>query len=376
VIDTRSPIAPQQPVGTPRRVDGRVTTGAREGTTPVRGQWVVLHRVGHDKAGPIDSLKTGADGTYHFAYKTTGDSTALYFVSTTYGGVAYFTAPLHDVTTTGEDAALTVFDTTSSPLPILIAGRHLVVGSPNANGNRPIGEVYDLQNDSTLTLVARDGKTPVWSTHIPAQAVNFELNARGDLTKDAIIHNGTSVGVLVPISPGIRQVAFTYELPQKAFPLTVPLENQTGVFELLVQEPNAHIVGIPLHETAAQAVEGRTFRRFVAQDLAASAVVRVDVPTAIGAEREKVYIGVATAILAAMAAALVLTARRSFGGMRRLRTAPIPERKSQTLLRSIAAIDEEFERGGSDPARREAYEARRNTLKAELTAALAEERKR
>jgi hypothetical protein len=344
--------------------------------TPVRGQWVVLHRVGRDRAGPIDSTRTGVDGKYHFAYKASGDTTALYFVSTTYGGVAYFTSPLREEAVAGDDAALTVFDTTSGPVPIRVAGRHLVVGAPNPSGNRPIGEVYDLENDSTVTVVARDGKVPVWTTHLPARAVNFQLNARGDLTNDAITHDGSTVGVLVPISPGIRQIAFTYELPQKAFPLTMPLERATGVFELLVQEPTAHVLGIPLRETDAQAVEGRTFRRFLGQDLAASAVVRVDMPRAIGAEREKVYLGVATAMLAAMAAALVLTARRSFGGARRFRTAPVVERKSQTLLRTIAELDAEFERSRSDPSLRAAYEARRNTLKGELTTALAEERKR
>jgi hypothetical protein len=343
--------------------------------TPVKGQWVLLHRVGRDRQGPLDSTRTGADGMYHFRYRTSGDSTAVYFVSTTYGGVAYFTSPLRSEIVRGDDAALTVFDTTSNPIAIHTAGRHLIVGSPKPDGNRPIGEVFDLENDSTVTAIARDEQHPVWTTHIPANAVKFELNARGDLNNDAITHNGATIGLLVPISPGIRQVAFTYELPQSAFPLTVPLEQPTGVFELLVQEPTAHILGIPMRETAAQALEGRTFRRFLAQDLAASSVLRVDVPRMVGAEREKVYIGVATVILAAMAAALVLTARRSFSGMRRATVAPVRERKSETLLRSIAALDAEFERGG-DAAARAGYEDRRNALKAELAAALADERRR
>ena len=368
------PVIPQDTIQ--RRVDGRVTKGAREGMTPVKGQWVLLHRVGRDRQGPLDSTHTGADGTYHFRYRTSGDSTAVYFVSTTYGGVAYFTSPLRGEIVRGDDAALTVFDTTSNPIAIHTAGRHLIVGSPKPDGNRPIGEVFDLENDSTVTAIARDEQHPVWTTHIPANAVKFELNARGDLTNDAITHNGATIGLLVPISPGIRQVAFTYELPQSAFPLAVPLEQPTGVFELLVQEPTAHILGIPMRETAAQALEGRTFRRFLAQDLAASSVLRVDVPRMVGAEREKVYIGVATVILAAMAAALVLTARRSFSGMRRATVAPVRERKSETLLRSIAALDAEFERGGGDATARAAYEDRRNALKAELAAALADERRR
>jgi len=332
--------------------------------------------VGRDRAGPLDSMRTAADGAYHFAYRTTGDTSALYIVSTTYGGVAYFTSPLRNEVVRGDDAALTVFDTTSGPVDIHVAGRHLIIGSPNATGNRPIGEVFDLENDSTVTLVARDGKVPVWTTHIPANAVKFELNARGDLTNDAVTRDGATIGVLVPISPGIRQIAFTYELPQKAFPLTVPLERATGVFELLVQEPTAHVLGIPMRETPAQAVEGRTFRRFLAQDLASSSVLRVDVPRTIGADREKVYLAVGMVLLAGMAAALVLTARRSFGRVRRVAAAPVVARKSETLLRTIAALDAEFERGGSSESARAAYEERRNTLKAELTSALAEERRR
>jgi len=344
--------------------------------TPVRNQWVVLHRVGRDRAGPLDSTRTGTDGTYHFRYHASGDTTALYFVSTTYGGVAYFTSPLRTETVRGDDAALTVFDTTSGPVAIQIAGRHLVVGAPNPNGNRPIGEVFDLQNDSTVTVVARNDSIPVWTTHIPANAVNFQLNSRGDLTNDGITRSGSTVGLLVPISPGIRQVAFTYELPQSAFPLSVPIERATGVFELLMQEPTARIAGVPLRETAAQAIEGRTFRRFLGQDLAASSVLRVEVPRTIGAEREKVYIAVASVLLAGMAAALVLTARRAFSGGRRVAVKPVAERRSERLLREIAALDAEFERDGSDESRRASYEPRRNALKADLSTALAEERKR
>jgi hypothetical protein len=80
-------------------------------------------------------------------------------------------------------------------------------------------------------------------------------------------------------------------------------------------------------------------------------------------------------LLAGMAAALVLTARRAFSGTRRAAVAPVVERRSERLLREIAALDAEFERGGDD-ARRALYEERRNALKAELTTALAEERRR
>lgn len=321
-------------------------------------------------------MRTGANGAYAIRYRTFGDSSALYFVSTSYGGVAYFTPPLRAPDVRGDDARITVFDTTSGPVRVAIGGRHLIVGSPNPSGRRPVGEVYDLQNDSTVTVVARDTLTPVWTAHIPSAAMNFQANPNGDLPQSALGRHGTEIGIFAPISPGIRQIAFTYELPANAFPLSIPVERPTGVFEILVQEPAARVQAPALRETPPVNAEGRTFRRFLAQDLAANAVVRVDVPRVIGREREKVYIGVAIALIAAMAAALMVTARRSFTRVR----APIVSRaeaRSQELLRSIAALDTEFERNPSpDDAAKTSYETRRAALKTELADALAAERRR
>lgn len=370
-------ILPQQGADTTaRRIDGKVVRGTREGPKPVANQWVIVHRVGRDRAGPLDSVRTAANGGYSLRYKASGDSSAIYFASTTYGGVAYFTSPLRAQNVRGDDALLTVFDTTSGPVALKIGGRHLIVGMPGPNGSRPIGEVYDLQNDSTVTVVAKDSLTPVWTTRIPPAATAFRLNTNGDLANGAIVQRNATVGVLVPISPGIRQVAFTYELPANAFPLSLPLESPTGVLEVLVQEPTATVRGAKLREVAPVSTEGRTFRRYLGQDLAANTVVRVDVPRVLTKDREKVYIGVATVMLAAMAAALVLTARRSFS---RVRSAPrvVAEPRSQELLRAIAALDADFERGGAkDAAATDAYEARRAALKAELMDALAAERRR
>ena len=351
--------------------------GTRQGPLPVAKQWVVLHRVGRDRAGPLDSTRTSPAGAYTLTYRASGDSSAIYFVSTSYGGVAYFTSPLRAPDVSGESARLTVFDTTSGPVRIAVGGRHLIVGSPNPDGRRPVGEVYDLQNDSTVTLVARDTVSPLWTTHIPSAAVNFQANPNGDLPQRGLTRHGNEVGILAPISPGIRQIAFTYELPANAFPLSIPVERQTGIFEVLVQEPAAHVQAPALRETPPVSAEGRTFRRFLAQDLAASAVVRVDVPHVIGREREKVYIGVAVALIAAMAAALVVTARRSFRRVRAPIVANAEESKSQQLLRRIAALDAEFERTASpDDGAKAAYEGRRAELKKELMETLAAERRR
>lgn len=360
-----------------RRVDGRVVRGTREGQQPVANQWVVLHRVGPDRAGPLDSTRTASDGRFSIRYRESGDTSALYFASTSFGGVAYFTSPLRGPVVRGDDATLTVFDTTSGPVAIKIGGRHLIVGGVQANGHRPIGEVFDLQNDSTVTVIARDTMTPLWRTELPAAAVGFQLNSNGDLAPGAISHRGTTVGLLAPLSPGIRQFAFTYELPSSAFPLSIAIDRPTGVLEVLVQEPTARVEGAKMRETAPVSEDGRTFRRFLGQDLSAGTVLRVDVPRLIGPEREKVYFGVASAMLAAMLVALVVAGRRSM--LRSPLSAPVrvaPEPRSRHLLRRLATLDEEFEKTASpDDATRSAYETKRAALKAQFAEALAEERR-
>ncbi len=364
--------------GAVRRVDGRVVRGTRAGQTPVPEQWVVLHRVGPDRAGPLDSTRTTAAGRFSFRYRPTGDTTALYFISTSYGGVVYPSAPLRSARVTGDDATLVVFDTTSGPVRLKVGGRHLIIGAAQPNGMRPIGEVYDLQNDTTVTVVARDTLTPVWTAHLPAAATNFQLNASGDLADGAVARRGSSVGLFAPVSPGIRQLAFTYELPSSAFPLSIPLEQPIGVLEVLVQESTAHVTGVPLRELAPVNTEGRTFRRLLGQDLSAGSVVRIDLPHVIGAAREKVYVGVAIVVLAAMVIALIVAARRGASRRPLVRSAFMPEidePASQRILRRIALLDAERERVPSvDDASRAAYDAERESLKRELATALAAER--
>ena len=269
---------------------------------------------------------------------------------------------------------LTVFDTTSGPVAIQLGARHVVIGMVQPNGRRPIVEVYDLKNDSTVTLIPRDSTKPVWTAHVSPAAVDFQLNASGDLAPDAIVRRGPTVSLFVPLSPGLRQMAFNYELASKDFPLTIPLERPTGVFELMVQEPTARVTGAALREMAPVSAEGRVFRRFLAQDLPANAVISIDMPRLIGAEREKVYAGVGFSMLMVMLLALVYASRSKLPRFARRRTVPA-ESASRVLVRRIASLDAEHERTSSaDDATRAAYESQRAALKAELAQVMAAER--
>ncbi len=356
------------------RVDGRVVRGTRERPEPVPNTWVVLHRVGSDTAGALDSMRTSARGTFAFRYRPFGDSAAIYFVSTSHGGIAYFT-PLRGPIVSGDDAIITVFDTTSGPIPITLAGHHVIIGAPQPNARRPVGEVYDLENDTTLTLIARDS-TPLWTTRISERAERFQLNAGADIAPAAVTHRGTTVGLFAPLSPGVRQFAFTYELPRAAFPIDWRSEHRTVVLELLVQEPTARVQGAALQEVSPVEVEGRTFRRFLAKDVAAGSTFRVEVPRVVGAERTTIMMIVAAVIVGAMLVALAVAARRRAAPPVVVPVAPsVPGRPSETFLHAIAALDAEYERVPQHTdAERAEYDARRAALKEQAARALAVER--
>jgi hypothetical protein len=245
----------------------------------VPGVWVVLHRVGPDRAGPLDSVQSDARGRYAFKYVRTGSEDALYFVSASYDGIAYFTPPLAEGKVSGDDGEITVFDTTSHHVPVSLRGHHVVVSAVDANAQRSVVEVYDLSNDSSVTLVAPGDKPgdATWQTHIIPSAQNFRVS-QGDVPAAAVSYANGLVNVFAPIAPGVKQLSFSYSLPASAFPLKLPLERDTGIYEIMVEEKGGTVSGPRLKEVDPVTVENRNFRRFLASDMPENSVAIIDLP--------------------------------------------------------------------------------------------------
>jgi hypothetical protein len=361
-----------------RQVDGRVVRGTRAGPVPLANQWVVLHRLTRDRSasGPLDSARTAPNGRFVFRYRATADSATMYFATTSFGGIVYPTAPFRSARVGEDDATLTVFDTTSGKVDIQLRARHVIFGAVRDDGLRPVGEVFDIENDSTVTAIARDSTTPVYSVHLPAGAANFRVNESGGFAAGAASRSGSTVGLYAPVSPGLRQFAISYDLPAKAFPVTIAMGAPVSVFELLIEDPMAEVRAPALREVAAENVEGRTFRRFLAQDLPADAAATVDVPKTPIADRTRVYFGVGITVVVAMLAALIYAMRRP----RRVAVpppapvAPPPEPRSRVLARAIAELDEAFDPATTTADARAEYDERRARLKTQLSDALAAER--
>jgi hypothetical protein len=296
-----------------QRVEGQVVKPGARDMLPVPRIWVTLHRVGSDRAAPLDSMRADANGRYAFTYRRTGDESAIYFVSARYAGIAYFTPPLNDPVVKGEQAEIAVYDTTRAPITIGVRGHHIVVSAVDANAQRSIMEVYELANDTTVTRVASsegaDGA--VWTAALPSGATGFRVT-QGDIPAAAVTFKQGHVAVFAPIAPGLAQLAFSYSLPASAFPLSVPVESPTQILEVLVEDEKGSVRGARLQEKAPVSLERRSFRRFLADDVPEHAVSVIDLAAAAHSSVDRRYLVILTLVIGgAMIAALARALQRS-----------------------------------------------------------------
>jgi hypothetical protein len=209
----------------------------------------------------------------------TGSEDAIYFVSASHDGIAYFTPPLAEGKVSGDDGEITVFDTTSGSVPLTLRGHHVVVSAADPNAHRSIVEVYDLSNDGSLTRVAI-GDAPAgatWQTHIAQAASDFKVG-QGDVSAAAVSYANGIVSVFAPLAPGIKQLSFSYSLPAKSFPLKLPIEKQTGIYEILIEEKAGSVTGPQMKEVDPVTVDERNFRRFLASSMPVNSVAVIDLP--------------------------------------------------------------------------------------------------
>jgi hypothetical protein len=350
-------------------VAGRVVTPGREREIGIPGVVVTVHRVGPDSAGALDSVRTDAGGRYTIRYRRFGSDEAVYFAAAVHHGIAYFSSQLRGERTSAHDAEIVVFDTTSTPVPITVQGHHVVVSAPKPDGGRDIVEVYELSNDTTVTMVGRDSLAAVWSAPIPREARDFSAG-QGDVAPVTLERRGDRVTLAAAFGPGVKQLSFNYTLPPGAFPLELVLERPTSVLEVLLEEPGAQVRAPALRAMPDARTDGRIFKRFIAQAAPQGERVRIDVPVTTASTRTRVLVGVAIAIVLAMAAALLRA-------LTRRGAAPTPARAAPDsvdgLAAAIAALD--ARRDSDDGSLNESdYASTRAALKARLTAALAAER--
>ena len=301
------PLAAQQSEN--RSVEGRVMRANDSGLAAAPGAWVVLHRVGRDRQGPVDSARTDARGAFRIRYRADGDESAVYFLATLHDGIAYLSSPLRAPRVSGADAEIDVYDTASMGIALRERGRHVIVLAPTADGLRQIIEVYEIENGARRTLVPAASGLATWTAPLPAGARDVRAE-QGDVSPDALIDGDGRVQVLAPFAPGIKQVGFTYRVPASAFPVALSGSRDTAVFEILVEEKGAIATGAGLRRVDDQAVDGHQLARYLSPNAPALAGVVITAGAAPPARAPVAAAVLVAAMAVMMAGALTIGLRR------------------------------------------------------------------
>jgi hypothetical protein len=339
---------------------GRVLRPDARDTLALPGVRVLLHRVGRERQGPVDSVLSDSRGHFRFVFRS--DTGSLYLLSARYGGIEYFSSPVHTNPARPDSAIpLLVYDT-SSRAPVGVEAHHIVVPRPGDDGSRSVLELFVLRNSALRARVGADSLQPVWSAPLPAGSLGLQVG-ESDLSPDAVSRQGDSVYVFAPIAPGEKQLAVQYVIPGEQNVVNFPMGTSAGQVNLLIEGPVGGVSGAPLALADSQLIEGRMFQRW-SGTVSPGAVIRVALT---GSRRTPVAL--LAGLVAGLALALLLAGWRLVARSRARPESPLPE----GLLASIASLDVRYlGRESEVPVNEwETYRAERARLKAELDASLA-----
>jgi hypothetical protein len=321
---------------------------------------VLLHRVGRERQGPVDSALTDAHGRFRFVFRP--DSGSLYLLSARYGGIEYFSSPVHTNPVRPDTAIpLFVYDT-SSRAPIEIEAHHIVVPRPADDGSRSVLELFVLRNSGLRARVGADSVHPAWSAPLPPGSIGLQVG-ESDVSPEAVSRRGDSVYVFAPIAPGEKQLAVQYVLPGDQKLLTFPLGASAGPVNLLIEGHVAGVNGVPLTLADSQLIEGRRFQRWTG-----TATPGARIQVALAASRPT-PVKVLAGLVAGLGLALLLAGWRVLARSRRQPESALPD----GLLASIASLDLRYlgRQAEVSADEWENYRSERARLKAELEASLA-----
>jgi hypothetical protein len=334
---------------------GRIVASDSGGVPRVR---VILHRVGQELQGPIDSTSSGLGGRFGFRFRS--DTAAFYILSARYAGVEYFSQPVRTDPQQPDTAIRILVYDTSSTTPVTLAARHIVVTRPGPDGARSVLDLMIIRNDGRLTRVSPDTAHPVWSAPLPAGTVGLELS-ESDFSRDAVSRRGDSVMVIAPLAPGDKQLTVQYVIPSSRSGIELSVASSGATINVMAEEPAVRVTGEGIAQADSQVLQGRSFRRWtgVAQS---SSVLRVELPT-----RQSAGV-VLAALVGVLALVLGAAGWRLLSRPRRAR-----DLGDADLLDALAALDARYAGREAEisPTEWTSYTEERARLKARLEASLA-----
>ncbi len=345
------------------RAAGRVVRVMRGDTIPVSGADVVLHRVGRQEQGPVDSMPSDRKGRFSFRFQP--DTSAIYLVSARFAGIEYFSPPVHTNPARPDTGLVLGVSDTSSSAAVDLETRHLVISGPAKDGTRGVLDILVLRNRGDRTRVAPDSLTPTFAVRLPAGMLGLQVG-QGDISPDAVTLGRDSALVFAPISPGEKQVVLTYTIPADRRRLEIPIDQPVETINLLLEEASAKATGAGVVKADSQTIEGHKFRRWSGSATDRAVVV-------VGFAGAGVASWALPGLVGLVAVALILAGL--FFGVRGLRVSGQATALSPRdgLVEAIARLDARYLGQESQTPAEEwrRYQVERARLKAELSAHLA-----
>jgi len=352
----------------PARTGGQVVRVSGTDTLPVAGVRVVLHRIGQDRQGPVDSVVTSVSGRFRFHFPA--DTAALHILSARHSGIEYFSTPISAAASAPDTALQILVADTASDAPLVVAQRHLVIPVPDRSGRRHVVDLVLLANRGTRTRVAATPEGAVWEIPTPPGATGVHATPESDVSQDALEVREGSIRVLAPIAPGEKQLLIEYDLGPRPGEVTVPLTGPIDTLTLLLEESSVELSGLTLTAGEEEPIEGRTFRRWAGAVGPDGATLTLRFRDGLSARAWMLLlVGGTILFFAALAVALIRRRHPAVASAPGAR----PPRRTVELLDRMADLDAEYagREATVSPERWAGYQAERALLKREVEARLA-----
>ena len=351
------------PGGAQEEVTAEIAGTVRVGSGPLPGATVVIHRVDRVDAGEFDSIRTDAEGRFTFRLPRVpdpGDDGEVWFGSVRHQGLLYFGRPITTVADLDSAYVIQAWDTLVVPsdgatLPLTL--RYMLFEQVETGWS--VTDLLQLRVDGDRSLVpAEDGVT--WSYPLPPGVSSVQV-AGGDLAPAATSFEDGRISVAMALSPGARQIAVTYLLPD--LNVEIPMPGPVDEVEVLVREPAPPMDVSGLTRTEPIATDdGAEYRRFVGVQLADPPIRLTE-----GEPDRGLPVQGLAVILALVlgGVGVLLIQRRAPAGTTPLPVPPADAPRDadvrDRLLLAIASLDEEWQRT-DDAARRERIAEERSQL--------------
>jgi mono/diheme cytochrome c family protein len=359
-IPTAGPTATQNVVA--GAIRGQVTNGTEGGAVPADLE-VTLH--GLEGADEVLSQATTVEGDGSFAFEGLEIVPGrLFNVTVDYRGVSYESEMAHLVEgSSALELPLTVYETTADLAGLRVAQLHLIVSSPLDGFVRGL-EVWVFSNPGDHAILPAEGDS-LLEVVLPEGAVPVQTSGAELIGPSSSASNGYRYTLGVPPGVASAQLAVIFDVPfNERLDLVQPVPYPMESVVLLTEAGGLVPRGAGWQDLGAADFSGVSVEQFAGEAPAAGETMRLTlVPGSGGSAPGSTLVGLGIGV-GVLGAAVIVTGLWWYR-----RRAPSPARaghpvqgeaRDESILRAMAALDDEFEAGKLDA---QEYRSRRQALK-------------